>query len=364
MKKIAEKCSTCQRTQRSKTKEPLLQKVLPEYPFQLVSTDLFKFKGKDYIVIADHYSGFMDFQQLHSTTSAEVILQFKKWFAIHGIPETLESDGGPQYTSKEFKDFAFCWQFNHRISSPHYARSNGFAERNVQTAKNLLRKCWHDDSDIYEALLLLRNTPRNDILGSQCQRLFSRRTRTVIPVSQEDLKPQIIEGVTKELAKLRFQQKVYSDRVSSPFKQLEVNEKVRLQRGHRDWVSAKVVEKSKNPRSVVVETTTGKRYRRNTIHLQRSSANIQDVPDLDINEGGNRISNASVSTLTEVPNEAEIDSATSPPRKKKPGRPLGSKSKPTLNTQQGNQPINNQQDNQPKTTRSGRLIKSPKRFEA
>ncbi len=141
IKELVEKCSTCQRTQRAKTKEPLLQKVLPDYPFQLVSTDMFMFKGKDYIIIADHYSGFMDFQEVKSTTSAAVILQFKKWFAIHGIPETLESDGGPQFALNEFKMFALRWQFNHRISSPHYARSNGFAERNVQTTKNLLRKC-------------------------------------------------------------------------------------------------------------------------------------------------------------------------------------------------------------------------------
>lgn len=196
VREFVEKCSTCQRTQRAKTKEPLLQKVLPEYPFQLVSTDLFQFKGKVYIVIADHYSGFMDFQQLKSTTAAEIILYLKKWFAVHGIPETLESDGGPQFTAQIFKEFAQRWQFNHRISSPHYARSNGFAERNVQTAKNLLRICWHDNSDIYETLLMLRNTPRNDILGSQCQRLFSRNTRTFIPVQQDDLKPKIISGVT------------------------------------------------------------------------------------------------------------------------------------------------------------------------
>lgn len=125
----------------------------------------------------------------------------KKWFTTHGIPEILESDGGPQFTSNTFKQFASCWQFDHRISSPHYARSNGFAERNIQTIKNMLRKCHHDDTDVYEALLILRNTPRNNELGSQCQRLFSRNIKTFIPIGKEQLIPKIINNVTRELAR-------------------------------------------------------------------------------------------------------------------------------------------------------------------
>lgn len=350
VKQFVEKCSICQRTQKSKTKEPLLQKVL-----QLVSTDLFQFKGKDFILIADHYSGFFDFHVLKSTSSREVILCFKKWFAVHGIPETLESDGGPQYTSKEFKDFATRWQFNHKISSPYYARSNGFAERNVQTAKNLLRKCWYDDSDIFEALLMLRNTPRNQILGSHSQRLFSRNTRTFIPIDQEELKPKIINGVTRELARLRFEQKKYADKVSSPFKQLEINEKVRLQKGHRDWASATVVEKTPNPRSVIVETSSGKRYRRNTIHLQRTSADISDVPEFEIT---NNSSNSQQSTLPPVQptipanDNDDLNQAVQSPIKRKPGRPPGKSTK--------SQPAINLQDVQ--MTRSGRIIKPPKRY--
>ena len=276
-----QRCSVCERTQRAKTKEPVLEKVIPEYPFQNVSTDLFHFKGKEYLIIADHYSGFFDFEKLKTTTSVEVIRHLKKWFAVHGIPEILESDGGPQYMSKTFKDFEKRWRFQHRVSSPHYARSNGFAERNVQTAKNLLKKCWYDNTDVYEALIMLRNTPRNNELGSHCQRLFSRNTRNLLPIEREQLKPKVVTNVSQELARLRFQQKVYADKVSSPFKALELNEKVRMQTGHREWKSATVVEKTPSPRSVLVETTSGKRYRRNTIHLQRSKATIPKALELE-----------------------------------------------------------------------------------
>lgn len=129
----------CQQTQKSKTKEPQLQRMTPEYPFQMVSTDLFTFKGEDYLLIADHYSGFTDFQQMGETATSEQTIQcLKKWFSTHGIPEYVESDGGPQFKSKRFSDFASTWGFKHIPSSPHYPKSNGFAERNVQTMKNML----------------------------------------------------------------------------------------------------------------------------------------------------------------------------------------------------------------------------------
>lgn len=152
--------------------------------------------------IADHYSGFLDFKKLKSPNSTEVIDNMRQWFSVHGIPEILESDGGLQYTSKRFADFAKKWSFKHQVSSSYYPKSNGFAEHNVQTAKNLLKRCWIDKTDVYLALLMLRNTPRNGTLKSPSQRIFSRATRTIIPTTNEELKPTVVVGVSNELKKL------------------------------------------------------------------------------------------------------------------------------------------------------------------
>lgn len=48
------------------------------------------------------------------------------------------------------------------------------------------------------ALLMLRNTHRNEVLKSPSQRIFSR--------NMVDLKPNVVVGVTKELKRLRIQQ--------------------------------------------------------------------------------------------------------------------------------------------------------------
>lgn len=138
------KCTVCEKTQRSNSKEPLINKEISTYPFEIVGTDLFTHSGREFILMVDSYSGYFDFRQLRQTTSREVIENLKSWFATHGIPAKLESDNGPQYSSHEFSKFSTEWDFNHVTSSPHYPKSNGLAERFVQIAKNLLSKCAMD----------------------------------------------------------------------------------------------------------------------------------------------------------------------------------------------------------------------------
>ena len=64
----------------------------------------------------------------------------KAVFAELGVPNIIVSDGGPQYTSAEFKDFTKQGQIGHRVSSPRNPQSNGMAEQCVQTMKVSLIK--------------------------------------------------------------------------------------------------------------------------------------------------------------------------------------------------------------------------------
>ncbi|XP_028168447.1 uncharacterized protein K02A2.6-like, partial [Ostrinia furnacalis] len=241
--KLVKGCSVCEQTQRDNVKDIVLVKKIPTLPWQIVASDLFEFKGKTYLVICDSYSGFLDFQHLKSQSSYEVIEQLKKWFAVHGVPEELQTDNGTQYMSTEFRTFQKQWRFNHVTSSPHHHQGNGLAEKAVQTAKNILRKCSIDNSDIQLALLNWRNTPRNETLGSPNQRIFSRITRSPIPTIDKNLKPKLIQGVTAELQRLREKQSNYSNKHTKTPEKLEVNDKVRHRVAHRHWEGAKVIEK-------------------------------------------------------------------------------------------------------------------------
>ena len=58
--------------------------------------------------------------------------------ARHGVPETLVSDNGPQFASKEFVLFAKNYGFNHITSSAGHASGNGEVEQAVRNIKDLL----------------------------------------------------------------------------------------------------------------------------------------------------------------------------------------------------------------------------------
>lgn len=351
IKNQVETCAICQRTQRANTKEPALMKQVPDYPFQMVSSDVFKFGGEDYLLIADHYSGFFDFKKLHSATSTETIIHLREWFAVHGIPEIFESDGGTNYSSKKFSDFAREWKFEHRMSSPHYPRSNGFAERNVQTAKNLLKKCSMDGTDVQMALLMLRNTDRNEVLKSASRRLFSRYTRNTLPTDRKLLHPKVVSDVTEELTNLRKNQKKYFDKVSKPAESLEVGNKVRMKVGHRNWIGAQVVKETAYPRSVIVKTENGAEYRRNQNHLHKTKATIRE-PITEISIEG-EISNTNDNTLNDAlstdqdPIETQRDSEST---SNQSGQIVVSSNR--IQSKTGRQ----------MTTRSGRIVKPVERY--
>ena len=82
-------------------------------------------------------------------------------FARHGLPESFILDNGPQYSSYAFADFSKQWNFQHVTSSPRYPRSNGLAERTVQTIKGILNECKADGQDIDLAFLTHTITPLN-----------------------------------------------------------------------------------------------------------------------------------------------------------------------------------------------------------
>ena len=80
---------------------------LPERPFQnrssnKVGTDLFEWKGQEFVLVVDYFSRYCEIGVLRKSTSQEVINHLKAIFAHHGIPETVISDNGPQYSSTEF----------------------------------------------------------------------------------------------------------------------------------------------------------------------------------------------------------------------------------------------------------------------
>ena len=174
-------CKTCIKHSKSQRCEPLQSHPTPELPWHTVATDLFEIKNSKYLLLVDYYSRFPILCKLGSTTSKVLVQEMKAIFAELGVPNVIVSDGGPQYTSAEFKDFKKQWKIEHRVSSPRNPQSNGMAERCVQTMKASLIKTMEEGEDVDLALLTYKTTPLSHRLLLPAVLLNSRRYKTLLP---------------------------------------------------------------------------------------------------------------------------------------------------------------------------------------
>ena len=228
-------------------KEPLLITPLPDYPWQMIGSDL---SGEHYLLVVDYFSKFPEIAKLTSTTSTAVITSLKSIFARHGIPEVLRSDNGPQYASQQFSMFAESYGFQHSTSSPRYLQCNGQAERTVKTIKQLLKK----STDPYVAY---RATPLPWCKHSPAELLMGRRLRTRIPQLSEQLQPRwsYVEEFRKENERFKARQKWNFD------KQHRTKDSDTIPSDATVWITsegekapATVVSSANSPRSYLVET--------------------------------------------------------------------------------------------------------------
>lgn len=262
------RCPTCT-AHRPVAPEHLLQTPLPERPWQSVGADLFYHEGRNYIVAVDYYSKFFELEELSGTQTKHVVHFFGDLFARYGIPDILRSDNGPQFSSLEFLQFTSRWGVKHVTSSPHYAQSNGEAERAVQTAKNILRK----STDVAEGLLAHRATPGPEGY-SPAELLMGRKLKTNVPTLPGSLQPnweyqhqyrQNNEVIRKREATHYNKRRRVKDR--PPLKPGTV---VQIRQGSQQHGT--IVEASNAPRSYIVQTAKGS--------VRRTKAHLQAIPEL------------------------------------------------------------------------------------
>nr|XP_022314409.1 uncharacterized protein K02A2.6-like [Crassostrea virginica] len=272
IKRMDETCEICQATKPSNARETLHQHV-EGAPWQKIGADLFEIQGRHYLVSIDYISNFIEVDYLSSMKSSAVIDVFKKQFSRLGIPCILVSDGGPQFSSQEFKNFTKDWRINHVMSSPIHPQSNGKAEAAVKIMKQMLVKCVQDHSDQYEALMEQRITPRQDTGLSPAEMLFGRSTRTLIPNLK--LKTQRVHrNVKRKRRNRRDTVKRSYDRRARNLSKLQSGQSIYFQKKVNDaWQPGKVVDEIKN-RSYQVQSADGAFYRRNRVHIRPTNVNV------------------------------------------------------------------------------------------
>lgn len=254
--------------------EPLIPGKVPKYPFEVIAADLCTYREKEYLVVRDVLSNFPEVISLTSTTSTAIINHLKCIMARHGIPKVPRTDNGPQFSSKQFKEFTRKWDFAHITSSPHFPQSNGAAEIGVNIIKSIFKR---NPEDPLLGLLHYRTTPTQ--LGpAPAQIAMSRLLNTTIPTTSTTLMPKIedLELYKKKLRKRREKAKETYD------KQHKAKELPELHAGRRlflpdEKLHGTVTEKRKEPRSYTIPTEKGSELRKNrraVIELPEQTVNL------------------------------------------------------------------------------------------
>ena len=90
------------------------------------------------------------FTPLTSLTASAIIGHLRLWFNLLGWPQSIPSDGGPQFRGN-FICFGLKNGIKHELSAPYNPRSNGLAESGVKIIKSILIKCLGEGKDIQRA---------------------------------------------------------------------------------------------------------------------------------------------------------------------------------------------------------------------
>lgn len=256
------KCITCQQNAQKNRKEPMIAHDIPNYPFNKIACDVLEFKSKDYLVVVDFYSKWIELINLKRKTAKEINIELLKLFARYGYPQVIIADNMP-FGSFECKEFAKANDIQIITSSPNYPQSNGMAERAVQICKQILRKNETEEA-IYKALMAYRSTATKDMKNSPAELLQGRILRTDLPVRKNKFTPNI--EIEEQLKHKQEQCKKYFDKSAKERTPFNINDKI-LFINNNKWQNGIIVEICKEPRSYKIQSD-GRVYRRNSKHIR------------------------------------------------------------------------------------------------
>ena len=140
----------------------------------------------------------------------------KSCFAVHGLPEEIVTDDGPQFVAEELDSYLGDHSITHRRVIPYWPQANSEVEMFNRTLEKEIRaattegKDWKNEINTF--LLNYRTTPHCTTGKSTAVLLFGREIRTklpslnarTLPASQPNVvNPTILERDRCQKAKMK-----------------------------------------------------------------------------------------------------------------------------------------------------------------
>lgn len=189
IEKYVNLCEACQAFRSHN--HPVVDTKWPESikPFERVHLDFFNCNGKEFLLIVDAFSRYLDVKIMSRKRASDVITKLFQSFVIFGLPKTIVTDNGPPFRSYEFNEFCKRHAIKLLHSPIYFPQANGLAERNVQTVKSSLKKSLYDKSvklsieqKIQKFLIKHRNTPSTVTSKSPNEIIFNFKQRSMVDI--------------------------------------------------------------------------------------------------------------------------------------------------------------------------------------
>ncbi|CAH8538525.1 unnamed protein product [Schistosoma rodhaini] len=177
-------CSSCLQAAKNPKKCEPQQWEKPNSPWERLHADFAgPIRGRMFLVIVDALTKWPQIYAMATCTASETISKLFELFSCFGVPETLVTDNGSQFTADSFKHFCNINGIVHIRSPPYHPQSNGQAERFVDTFKRaLLKGDGEGTSQVITRFLIAYRTTPNHIVPdgkSPAEAMFGRKIRTV-----------------------------------------------------------------------------------------------------------------------------------------------------------------------------------------
>ena len=258
-----------------------------------------------FLVVIDAYSKWLEVHCMKSTTSSATIEKLREIFAIHGLPATLVSDNGSNFTSSEFEEFMKRNGIKHIKVAPYHPVSNGLAERAVRVFKEGFEKMGEGSiqTKLSRFLLSYRTTPHSTTGVPPAELLMKGKLRTQL----DRLYPNVADRVRSKQSKQKAAHDYHAkERILDEGQAVYVKDF----RYKKTWMPGTVVDKT-GPVSARIQLDDGSVSRRHQDHVRVR----ESKPALDT--VGSEVLEAAPMAIS-IPVATSEPDASSPPKSSSP----------------------------------------------
>lgn len=205
LEELIKSCEPCLSVRPDPPKASLIPWEIPGKVWSRIHIDFAgPLKKHYYLIITDAYSKWPEIFRTGEITSQFTINKLREVFARFGLPETIVSDNGTQFTSSNFQKFVQMNKIEHITSAPGHPATNGAAENAVKSFKSGFKSAIADgdisnvDIIIQRYLFDYRTTEHCSTGESPAKIMFGRSLRTRFTLCQP---PTVEKNISKALNK-------------------------------------------------------------------------------------------------------------------------------------------------------------------